>query len=247
MIRQRFNESIQEIAHKFSKFPGLKLLLKPFYYKFKDYNKKKQNNLFHKYGLEALRQFDKCMEANSFVYVLAFGSMLGAIRERGFIKHDLDIDVSMFIEDHSDKLKECLTDYGFNLSHVFLIDNGACGREETYSYKGVHIDVFFFYPPIGKYPYCCDFLMKDDTATFRESMSKARGVLPRRIELPISRERKRVQFENILLPVPSNAEEILEFRYGQDYMIPNTKWDVNSHDEHIVEWNEKNGIFIDYE
>ncbi len=60
------------------------------------------------------------------------------------------------------------------------------------------------------------------------------------------KERKRVPFEGVPLFVPQNAEEILSFRYGDDYMVPNPKWEVNSHDLHIVEWKDKRGVFVDY-
>ena len=237
---------VTEIAHRAAKNRIVKEILRPFYSLYQQMNRNKRNRVFRKNGLEALVQFDRCMQEKGLFYTLAFGTMLGAIREHGFINHDLDIDVSMFIEDYSDDLASYLGDYGFRLHHSFLVDDGLLGREETYLFKGVSIDIFFFYPAIDYYPYCCDFQMYNDTSTFRESMKKYGRVLPRRIELPMRKERKKVSFEGVPLFVPQNAEEILSFRYGDDYMTPNPKWEVNSHDLHIVEWKEKKGLFVDY-
>ena len=246
-MRHGFEQSLTEVAHWVAQFPLVKKVLQPLYYFVKENNRKAKNRQFRNYGLDALIQFDKCFQENHLYYTLAFGTMLGAIREHGFIPHDLDIDVLMFAEDYSDDLHTILEKYGFKLSHTFLVDDGLSGREETYLYNGVSMDVFFFYPPIDKYPYCCDFLMKNGTSTFRESMRKHGCVLPRRIELPITKERVKVPFEGINLYVPKNSNEILSFRYGDDYMIPNSNWDIKSHDSHIVEWEEKEGIFKDYE
>lgn len=237
---------VTEVAHRAAKSKLVKSLLRPFYSFYQRINRNKRNRVFRENGLEALVQFDKCMQDKGLFYTLAFGTMLGAIREHGFISHDLDIDVSMFIEDYSEDLESYLRDYGFRLQHSFLVDDGLLGREETYLYNGVSIDIFFFYPPIDHYPYCCDFQMYNDSSTFRESMKKYGQVLPRRIELPMKKERRRISFEGVPLFVPQNAEEILSFRYGDDYMVPNPKWEVNSHDLHIVEWKDKRGLFVDY-
>lgn len=235
-----------EFANTVAKLKIAKKILKPIYYQYKLYLEKKQLHYFHTNALDALCQFDKVMELNDLKYTLAFGTLLGAVREKGFIKHDIDIDVSMWIEDYSDDTVGILENTGFKLVHSFTIDDGVSGREETYEYNGVQIDIFYFYANNKSYPYCCDFLMCENTATFRDSMKKYGYVRPRRLELPMSKERIRVPFENINLYIPSNAEEILRFRYGNDYMIPNKKWTVRSYDNHIVEWKEKRGIYKDF-
>lgn len=238
---------ILEFANKFAKIPMVKTLLKPIYYPFKKKLQNKRQKLFQKNALNVIALFDKCCEENSINYTLAFGTLLGAIREKGFIKHDFDIDVCIWNSEYSDKIPEALKQFGFKLIHTFLVDNGNLGREETYFLDGVSIDIFYFYDPIDQYPYCCDFLMCGGSPTFRKSMELYGKVCPRRIELPMCREREKVQFETLKLYVPTNAKELLIFRYGEDYMIPNANWDIKSYDTHIVEWDEQKGVFIDFE
>lgn len=177
-------------------------------------NRKKRESAYRKYGVEALRAFVDCMDTNDFKYTLAFGSILGAIREHGFIKHDLDIDVFMWHEDFSidivTKLKEC----GFSLVRSISIDGDKYGREDTFQYKGVSIDIFYLYPAIDQYPYCCDFVPGKNK--FER--------MPRRIEIPVSKKRKLVTFEDLEVFVPENAEQICEFRYGPSYMTPDPNW-----------------------
>lgn len=237
---------LKEVANKFAKIKIIKKVLGPIYDKYKLIVNKKRLLYFQAHALDVLYRFDKVMEANNMKYTLAFGTLLGAVREKGFIKHDIDIDVSMWIDDYSNDTVTTLENNGFKLVHSFTIADGKLGREETYEYNGVQIDIFYFYSINNSVPYCCDFLMCEDTATFRDSMRKHGFVRPRRLELPLSKERVKVPFENISLYIPTNAEEILRFRYGDDYMVPNAKWTVRSYDNHIIEWTENKGIYKDY-
>ena len=240
-MKYQQSDLMLEIANKVAKMRWFKSLLKPIYYPYKKYLENKRNLFFLKHGKAVLQQFDAAMKDGDYFYTLAFGTMLGAVREKGFIKHDLDIDVYMWNEDWSPSLRTHLEKHGFELIHNFLVDNGASGREETYAKNNISIDIFYLYPPIDQYPYCCDFLMYPGAATFRQSIEEHGGLIPRRIELPIRKERTPVLFEGVSIYVPSNYDEILSFRYGPDYMIPNPKWSFKSHNNHIIVWDGKVG------
>lgn len=185
---------------------------------------------YEKYGVEAIDIFDKCMNNNDFFYTLAFGSILGAVREHGFIKHDKDIDVYMWIEDYTPKLVDELQKVGFVWKNSYSVDNYNGGREDTFEYKGVNIDIFWMYPKMDEYPYCCDFLRTENMSVNER--------LPRRLEIPIIKERRLEQFETLRLPIPINAEEICVFRYGPDYMTPNPNWNWKRAKNSVVEWHE---------
>lgn len=242
-LNSKWYHMMLEIANKASKIPGIKTILKPIYYPFKRLFEKSQRNKFLKNGTSVLQRFDKCCEENDIRYALAFGTLLGAVREKGFIKHDLDIDVYVWGEQYSPKIASALESYGFNLIHSFWVEDGSIGREETYECDGVAIDIFYLFTDNGKYPYCCDFTTINKCPTFNESMKKYGSIKARRIELPIVKERIRVPFETIELYIPKNAHEILQFRYGDDYMIPNPSWGINSNNTHIREWVEKKAFY----
>ncbi len=222
------------IIQKIGKIPGaesvFRLLFKKQYARYIKRKNERKNATYMQYGLETVEQFAKCMDENGFYYTLAFGSILGAIRDRGFIKHDLDIDTFLWFDENSSRVRECMKAYGFELVYEFSIDNDKYGKEETYSYKGCHIDIFYLYPAIDRYPYCCDFV---------EQLKWGKiGRIPRRIEVPLSRERRLVPFESIELYVPSNAEEICEFRYGPHYMTPDPSWTWVGAKSDITAWPE---------
>ena len=224
-------------------FGFLKPLFRPFVNKLRSKKIETINNIYQTNALSVLKEFDDCLTKNSIPYTLAFGTLLGAIREKGFIKHDLDIDTAVWVEQDHDNIKLALKKYGFDLIHTFLVEEGLFGREETYEKCGVHIDIFYFYPAKKEYPYCCDFLRWPTCRSMYASMRLKGKILARRIEMPMVKTSKRVPFENLLLPVPENAEELLKFRYGEDYMVPNPNWtQEGTYDKHIIEWPEVKAV-----
>lgn len=229
-----------------NKVPFIYNIVQKFYHKFLKKNiEKRRNAIFRKNALNVLSIFHKCMEENNLYYTLSFGTLLGAVREKGFIKHDMDIDVVMWSRDYSNFIREALASVGFKLSHEFLVEEGHLGREETYTLNGVSIDIFYIYD--NGQVYCCDFLTPNNCPTFQISMQKFGYVTPRRLFMPFKYGRHLSPFENIMLYIPDNAVEFLEFRYGKDYMIPKKNWGIKSYDKYIVVWTDKKAMFYDYE
>lgn len=242
---------ITSLAAKLSNNQVIKALLRPFYrlylgIRYKVYHYLENRNLLRN-GIETLAVFDKCLSNNGFVYSLGAGTLLGAIREKGFIKHDEDIDVFMWIDDFSSELIKVLQEYGFVLRHSYIVEGGTLGREDSFVYKGVQVDIFYVYPAIDQHPYFTDFFLFPDSSTREMSIAKHGGLMPRRVQIPIKKEIKRIQFGPLKLPVPVNADEVLSFRYGKDYMIPNPKWRVGDSNPMVTAWPEKIGIVRDYE
>lgn len=233
-------------ANKVAKIPLAKTLLKPFYYAYKERLKRKRNRAYKEHALETLADFDECMKRNGFEYTLIFGSMLGAVREHGFIEHDLDIDVAMWKEDYTDGVQKSLEDSGFKLSHRHLIDDGQSAREETYVKNGVSIDLYCIYPPMDDYPYICSkWSPVADAVTKQDSMKKYGYIIGKRLEMPIKKSIIRVPFESITLPITDNAEEVLAFYYGDDYMNPKPEWVESKEFPYRKLWADKRAIYIE--
>lgn len=235
----RIPDSITEFAHYVARIPIAKTILKPIYYRIKSYVFSNRKAHFRENALDVLSAFDKCMTENNIEYSLIFGSLLGAIREHGFISHDFDIDVALFISDRNSRNESLLKQYGFFLKKRFMIGDGALGCEETYFYKntGVSIDIFYICPPIDHLPYVCCWNYGEGCATYRDTMKKYNGVIPRRIELPINHEIIRIDFENIKINIFKNAHQISEYSYGPNYMTPDPQYIAPT--EHRVIWSEK--------
>lgn len=184
---------------------------------------------FLKYGLDALRIFHETAEDYGIKYTLAFGSVLGAIREHGFIKYDLDIDTFMCIDDLNNSFISSLLERGFKWYCCYSISGDKLGREDTFVYKGCHLDVFYLYKINDETSYCCDFV----------STGEDHSIIPRRIILPLSGlDRRLERFESLMVYVPKNAEEFCEYRYGPTYMVPDKTWTCRNEIDCIMEWPE---------
>ena len=237
-MKDRLPTWVYEFAHKVASVPFVKALLKPVYYPIVSFFTRRRNAHFRQNATEVLYQFDSCMNEYGYHYTLIFGSLLGAIREKGFISHDCDIDTALYIEERNQQLYDALSKYGFSLIRRFSIKDGSLGCEETFTYKntGVTVDVFYICPAIVHYPYVCCWNYGEGCASYRETMKKYGGITPRRIELPFNHKTNRVQFETIFVNIPENAHQISEFCYGANYMTPDPNYIIPT--DHRVVWKE---------
>ena len=70
----------------------------------KEYDKKTLEQL-HKIQLEILDEFIRICDKHNLEYYLVGGTLLGAIRHKGFIPWDDDIDVAMMRKDYDQFIK----------------------------------------------------------------------------------------------------------------------------------------------
>lgn len=108
--------------------------------------------------LEVLKKFHEICEENNLTYYLSGGTLLGAIRHKGFIPWDDDVDVWMPIED-LEKLNtltfdgyyywDCAKDKKYPLTYGRFQKNGTLVKEGVCSFSsielGINIDVFALY------------------------------------------------------------------------------------------------------
>ena len=230
------------MGEQVAKIPFAKTILKPIYYPYKDYLQKKRNKQFLDFGLELMSEFDKIMKSIDAPYVLGFGTLLGAVRHHSFLSHDLDIDTCMWYSDYENKnVRKHLEDAGFSYMRSFEVDEGKSGMEMTFCYKDVSIDIFLIYPPVDKLPYTChNWDPVGETTNMQQSMKQYGYLIPWRFEAPYNSNVDYIDFYNLKLPIPTNYSDILEYRYGPDFMTPNPNWEDDR--RNMVEWTEKKAI-----
>ncbi len=170
-----------------------------------------------KFGYECLRNFDEVLSSKGIKYWLMYGTLLGAVREHGFIRHDDDIDVGMFCKDINSDLVDLLSKRGFVFKRVEITSDNKY-RMMTFSYHGISFDIYGYnfdenanmitgfqvYPLEGG-----DWMSSRKENLYRVCLTHQNydGI-------------ERCTFGKSSLAIPKNAHDLLCKLYGDDYMTP---------------------------
>jgi len=142
-----------------------------------------------------LHDFKKVMDANGVKYGLWFGTLLGAIREGGFISYDEDIDIYMLEEDRK-KMFNALFDFeklGFKVAR-YRQKPGLLSLIRNNDY----IDTYFYKKILNKR------IMGDNS-----------------IDAKYLEHSENINFLGEKFPVPVNSKQVLKILYGANWQIPN--------------------------
>jgi len=98
-----------------------------------------------KHGPFAINEVNRVLSQARIPYWVDFGSMIGMMRDHGFVKHDDDIDFSLLASSVSayELYSHLLSCRGFRFSHAFEFRGKI--TEMTFLYKGIEVDFFFSY------------------------------------------------------------------------------------------------------
>lgn len=186
----------------------------------------KQNKAFAKYGLETLKLAGRASEQCGCRLFLAFGTLLGAYREKGFIPYDCDLDTGMLASDYNDSLVDAMQKAG--LRHLRRYYVKATGRicEDKFDYKGVHIDIHYFYKDEDGNLFC-DLCLPHESKDWRTANQTDGfpGIIRTCPDATFSKQ----PFMGIECYMPDNTKSWLETLYGEHFMTPDPKWNMGDH------------------
>ncbi len=126
------------------------------------------------------------------------GSHLGAVREKGFIPYDYDVDV-MASFDHRKLFWEAISETLREVPNSIIdVDNWTPRKDAAMiSIYGLRIEFWFFH-------------IRGDTVAIDSTAvpnKKVEDVFPVKLR----------EFEGMLLPFPRNSEKILRDEYGENW------------------------------
>ena len=192
-----------------------------------DVFKLKQRNI-RKYGYEAVRIIDAVARDVDLQYFAHAGTLLGFIRDKGFISHDTDMDFAMMPDNNAlSKFFYGLESNGFYFERYILLDGRL--REFSMRFKEISIDFFARY-------------YKDDTHNEFHVIGECRGDYWDCGDMPAPRKLIKYQVHGVTTFIPDNYEAILTHCYGDwhktirewdDKMSPKTKKDYGKHDQYL--------------
>lgn len=182
-------------------------------------------------GWEMLSKMSMTLNKHSIDYFLDSGTLLGMIREGGFISHDTDMDMGiLYKEGFTEKeLDQAMASVGLKRHHAFYYHDKPAII--TYNYDSIAVDFFMYFKtdiPERWVQYC-----------FERSVWKA---YPNdnvfdvyQADCPI-KGLKTIKVNNLNLSVPVNAEEYLASIYTENWRIPNANWNyLDSPRAHFLE------------
>jgi len=180
-----------------------------------------RNKIFKSTALEALNKLHNVLEGQDIEYWLEFGTLLGAVREKGFIAHDLDIDIGLFMTADNEKVSELLSQSGFVKYRTISIDDGKYGLEETYTYKGLSIDFFYFTRRDDKM--FCHVFSNEYGKSWDKTIEDRGGLIVYEHTFPYDGFEESMFLGKKVL-IPKNVHKHLVAQYGETYMVKDKKW-----------------------
>ncbi|MBO5167937.1 MAG: hypothetical protein J6B49_02430 [Phascolarctobacterium sp.] len=171
-----------------------------------------------KYGFDTIKTIDSALTKNQILYFADFGTLLGIVRENGFIKHDLDMDFGIIENQHFSwsKLEKLML--ANNILKVRQFIYKGIITEQTYRFENLTIDFFlhfrddkndfaYEYYKQKKYPYKSN----NEFSVAKWNLYKFDNI-----------ERRRVN--EIEINIPCDPEKYLESIYSTNWRIPNARW-----------------------
>lgn len=186
---------------------------------------KQQVRKMRKNGLEMLQMADQAFTSMGVQAFLTFGTLLGAYRDKGFITYDPDVDLGVIDGNLPKNMYEVMAKHGFQLCKQNIIYETNQVIEDTYIYKGIHLDVFHYFEEGGDYYTLVAQL--HETKDWKEA--NATDGFPCEKVSVVKTDFQRQNFMNIEVYMPIKTHEWLVDMYSESYMTPIKNWSENDH------------------
>ena len=186
---------------------------------------KQQVRKMRKNGLEMLCMADKAFNSMGVKAFLSFGTLLGAYRDKGFIAYDPDVDLGVLDANLPENMIEVMAKYGFHLHKQNFIQTTGKVIEDTYIYKGIHLDVFHYFEENNDFYTLVAQL--HETKDWKEA--NANDGFPCEKVPVVKTDFHRQPFLGIEVYMPIKTHEWLVDMYSETYMTPIKNWSEEGH------------------
>ena len=215
---------MKEFIKKFLKSSAVgRMAYEPLHRLYRLYSVPHRRRMLRRNGRKVLTALAEIFERRKIPAFAAYGTLLGFVRENGFLAHDDDIDLGVLPSEWTpSRLLKVLLDEESGFSFLFAFSYEGKVTEFKLQYAGVPID-FFFYEDDGEKFFAGSYhFFPDVNYPAPNANSAQRVVEPRIVGL------NTIEVFGLKFPVPNNAECVLEKLYG-NWRVPDTQWNDNKH------------------
>lgn len=161
---------------------------------------------------EILLKLKSLLDDNKIPFWLQTGTLLGAIRDKDFIKWDeKDIDIGLDIKYYWD-VKKLLDNSDFKIKHAWIKEIAIYHGDNVHP----HIDLFF-HTFDDEFSYCYMYKPSKVSGVWNDEW---RLKSPKKYLFPL----KTIKFLEEDFKAPHDTDKFLEDLYGADWRIPNPNW-----------------------
>lgn len=191
-----------------------------------------------KYGYADLDAFFCALDGYSIKCFCEFGTLLGFIREHGFIAHDNDIDLGIIEDDTFEwhLLENRLSSIGLKLTHYYTY-NGKV-TEQTYVFPdGLSVDIFL-YENISVTEMRTFVYYRDHDAIYNNNIERSVKALV----YPRISGIKWYEINGYKFRIPKDPESRLEAIYGKTWKVPDPNYIPDRKINIMPGFGEKHGV-----
>ena len=195
----------------------------------------RQARLMRKSGLAMLEAADRAFSEVGVEAFLTYGCLLGAFREHGFISYDPDIDLGVLADSLPENIHAHMQKHGFIPYRQIVLADGKTIAETTYTYEGLHLDVFYYYRE-GNDLYSI-IQRKHETKEWKEA-NATDGFPCDRSYVPYCPMERR-DFLGLKVFMPVDTDGWLRAIYSDSYMTPVKNWTKEGYITRIIHTEER--------
>lgn len=182
------------------------------------YSDPRRRRALQKYGYSHLKELVEISEKEGITLIPWAGTLLGFVRDGGFMKHDNDVDMAVLPSKSPKEAVDIMVNkYGYQLIQGLSYHGKV--RVCSFMKKGLSVDFYFMFDDGTDFFKQYDFFWKDDFE-YNDSRQNHVGLYsyPRMDKLTT------MVLNNIEIKIPANIEEELYYLYGKGWKVPDPNY-----------------------
>ena len=168
---------------------------------------------FQSVGYDVHQKVYDVLRDSPFRFFALSGTLLGLVRDGGFIPYDDDLDYGIMIDEDTvwHSFENLMESNGFHPDYYYVEDHNI--TEMSFRYHGVNID-FFGMRDCGTCLLSSVYYRRKQIDYEKDEVSTMHITYPAFLGI------KEVACKGYTFPIPVNAEEFLASNYGENWRIP---------------------------